>query len=97
MAQRGSETILTHQPSNISNLKMGTTSKFDDRPFGYKETKSGSVLISYKNKIVTTLTGKQAAKFVLKASSSDEQSRQMLMAKATGQFRHGNEKKDSRA
>ena len=68
------------------------TSRFDARPFNYQETKSGSVQIFYKNKVVTTLTGKQAAKFVTKVSSSDEQSRQILMAKATGHFKHGNEK-----
>ncbi len=71
---------------------MNPDTKFLDRPFGYKETKTGVVQITYKNRIVTTLKGKEAAKFASKASSSNELSQQLLMAKATGYFKHGNEK-----
>lgn len=71
---------------------MTAKSTLQDRPFGYRETKHGAVLISYNGKIVATLRGKDAGKFLSKASSADEQSEQLLMAKATGHFKHGNEK-----
>jgi hypothetical protein len=70
---------------------MTANSTLQDRPFGYRETKHGAVLISYRGKIVTTLRGKDASKFLSKASLSDEQSQQLLMAKVTGHFKRGNE------
>ncbi|MBT4161075.1 MAG: hypothetical protein HOE54_07180 [Gammaproteobacteria bacterium] len=71
---------------------MDTDIKFGDCPFGYRQTKNGTVQISYKNKVVTTLKGKDADKFTFKISSADQQSQQMQMAKVTGHFKHGNEK-----
>ena len=66
--------------------------KLQHRPFKYREMKNGMVQISFKGKVVTTLKGMEAAKFLSKALSSDEESNQILMAKATGHFNHGNEK-----
>lgn len=50
------------------------------------------VMISSNNRIVTTLKGKEARKFVMKIRSMDDTSQQLLMAKATGQFKFGNER-----
>ena len=71
---------------------MNIEDKFKDQPFDFRETKEGTVLIAYRNKTVTTLKGTEAARFLAKASSSDESGQQLLMAKATGHFKHGNEK-----
>ena len=63
-----------------------------DKPFDYRETKSGLVHISYRGKTVTTLSGKNGVRFISKVESSSEEQAQLAMAKATGHFKHGNEK-----
>jgi hypothetical protein len=71
---------------------MSNQDKLLDCPFDFHESKSGMIQISYKGKTVTYLKGQQAKKFSLRASMIDEQGQQLLMAKATGHFKHGNEK-----
>ena len=70
---------------------MCTDNKLEACPFSYQVTKKGMVHISFENRVVTVLNGKDAAKFADKASSSDEAGQQMLMAKATGHFKHGSQ------
>ena len=64
----------------------------EDAPFSYQATKSGLVQISYKGKVVTRLKGKAAQQFLERADYADSQQQQMVMAKATGHFKHGNER-----
>jgi len=71
---------------------MTGSKKLDDSPFDFTESRNGVVQISYKGKVVTTLKGNDAAKFSAKASNCLGTDRQLLMAKATGQFKYGNEK-----
>jgi hypothetical protein len=63
-----------------------------DKPFSYRATKNGLVHISYKGKIVTTLSGRNSSRFLARVSSADSQSAQLAMAKATGHFKHGSER-----
>ena len=63
-----------------------------DAPFSYATTKSGLVQICFRHKVVTTLAGKDALRFLAKVGSADERGVQLAMAKATGHFKHGNEK-----
>ena len=62
-------------------------------PFHFVATKQGQVLIYARARLVKTLKGKEATKFVAKADTLDSKDRQLLMAKATGQFKFGNERK----
>ena len=41
---------------------------------------------------MTTLAGGEAQRFLARASSADAQSEQQLLARATGNFKHGNER-----
>ena len=50
--------------------------------------KNGQVHISYENRVVTVLRGKQATRFSARVETSDEYGAQLLMAKATGHFKH---------
>jgi len=50
------------------------------------------VFISYHGKHVTTLTGKAAAGFTDKVADADPTQAQLIMAKATGNFKRGNER-----
>ena len=63
-----------------------------DEPFSYRRTKDGLVRISYAGKVVTTLAGADAARFLARIESGDAKAAQLAMAKATGNFKHGNER-----
>lgn len=71
---------------------MTRENPLDEEPFSYLHTRSGLVQIRYRGKIVTTLSGQSASRFLDRVKSGDRQAAQLAMAKATGQFKHGNER-----
>ena len=66
--------------------------KLAEEPFSFRQTKAGDVFISWNGKTVTTLKGKAATTFLTKIANLDYENAQLLMAKATGHFKHGNER-----
>jgi len=60
--------------------------------FSYAETKDGKVFISWQGRTVTTLAGEGARRFLSRAEGLDADGRQQLMARATGNFKRGNER-----
>jgi len=65
--------------------------KLAERPFAYQTTKDGKVFIHWMGKPVTTLRGKAAEKFLKSMAGADSTQAQLLMARVTGHFKHGNE------
>ncbi len=63
-----------------------------EKPFSYHTTKSGQVRLSYRGKIVASLCGADAVKFIAKVECDSNSQAQRVMAKATGNFKRGNEK-----
>ena len=63
-----------------------------DDPFSYRETKAGEVMISRGGRVVQTLGGAAAAKLLKALAPADEQQEQLILAKATGNYRRGNER-----
>lgn len=63
-----------------------------DQPFSYQETKDGRLQLFSRGKLATTMKGKQATSLLLRLQSADSAQAQVLMAKATGQFKFGNER-----
>lgn len=63
-----------------------------DEPFDYQITKDNRVLFYYDNQHVKTIAGAQARKFITQAEGLDEPALQLLMARATGNFKRGNER-----
>jgi hypothetical protein len=61
-------------------------------PFSYELRKGDLVELLFKGRTVKTLRNKAALQFLSRVSSVDEKGAQLLMAKATGQFKFGNEK-----
>jgi hypothetical protein len=61
--------------------------------FGSQATKDGRVRISWRGRVVTTLAGAAAARFVNQAEGADEETVQALLARATGNFKRGNERR----
>ena len=66
--------------------------KLAEEPFSFRQTKAGDVFISWNGKTVTTLKGKAATDFLTKIADLDAEKAQLLMAKATGHFKHGTER-----
>jgi len=64
--------------------------------FSYRITKDNKVFISWQGRQVTILAGHKADNFISKIANAEEKEAQLIMAKATGHFKHGNEKMSKR-
>jgi len=60
--------------------------------FSFTESKTGLVQISFDGKAVTRLSGREASKFLNNVHGDSSHQQQLLMAKVTGNFKHGNER-----
>lgn len=68
--------------------------RLDEAPFSYKITKNNTVLIDYYGKQVKLLKGKDAEKILGKIKMAEnEKAVQLILAKITGNFKRGNERK----
>lgn len=67
--------------------------KLDEEVFSYHATKNGTVLLYWYDKQVKILKGQQAQKFLARIDGLDGKDAQLVMAKATGNFKRGNERK----
>ncbi len=63
-----------------------------DDVFSYRTSAAGTVSIRFHGRPVTTLRGTAASRFLARVDGLDEAGRQLEMAKATGNFKHGNER-----
>ena len=61
--------------------------------FGWQATKDDRVRISWRGRVVTTLSGAAAARFLRQVEGADEETAQGLLARATGNFKRGNERR----
>ena len=61
--------------------------------FSYRTRKDGTVAIFWNNRPATVLAGMLAERFLAAVPEADEQERQLLMARATGNFKRGNERR----
>jgi hypothetical protein len=75
--------------------------RLGDEPFGHRVTKDGRVLISARGRLlnggggrqVTVVAGPKAVKLIAAlGTAADQAAVQLLLAKATGNYRHGNER-----
>jgi hypothetical protein len=66
--------------------------RLEELPFSYRATKEGRVLLYWEGKLVKTLKAKAAEKFLKQIGSATESESQLIMAKLTGNFKHGNER-----
>ena len=64
----------------------------DSPAFRYTASRQDRVVIYHHDRAVTTLNGKAATRFLVKAESADEATRQGLMARVTGNSKRGNER-----
>ena len=76
----------------MSKRPVDQRSVLDEEVFTHRITKDGKVFIAWHGKQVTILSGKKAEAFIAAMAGADAKAAQLLMAKATGHFKHGNEK-----
>lgn len=67
--------------------------KRPDSDFSFRIARDGSVFLSWRGRVVKTLRGANAAKFAERAAGLGPAAAQLLMAKATGNFKRGNERR----
>ena len=68
----------------------------EEEVFTYRITKDKKVFISWYGKQVTILSGRKAEAFISDIENANGKDAQLIMAKATGHFKHGNEKTSKR-
>ena len=66
-----------------------------NEPFSWLTRADGTIVIHYHEAPVTLLRGKSAEKFAFRVRSADGAAAQQLMARATGNFKRGNEPRHS--
>lgn len=64
--------------------------------FTYRAQKDGTVRIARTGRVVTTLAGKDAVRFLARVATADDTEAQLIMAKATGNYKRGNERRGTR-
>ncbi|GAA1404517.1 MULTISPECIES: hypothetical protein [Oerskovia] len=62
-------------------------------PFDHRVTASGTVLAYRGGRLVATISGAQAARLIAALETADEDRAQHLLARATGNYRRGNERR----
>lgn len=65
--------------------------------FSYRATRSGMVFVDFHGRAVTTLRGKAAERFLARIAAMDDAAQQVEMARVTGNFKRGNERRASAA
>ena len=66
--------------------------RLKEEPFSYTVSKNNKIFIFWYEKQVMILKGKESEKFLAKVEKADTIESQLVMAKITGNFKHGNEK-----
>jgi hypothetical protein len=67
--------------------------KLDEEPFSYKVSKDNKVFIFWYDKQIMILKGKESEKFLSRIQNANSKEAQLVLAKVTGNFKHGNEKR----
>ena len=65
----------------------------EDRSFAYRARADGTVVVTYRGRAATTLRGKAATRFLARVSGAEEDTAQHVMARVTGNFKRGNERR----
>ena len=73
-------------------MAIDQRNKLDENPFSYQITKAQKTMISWNNKVIMTLSEKDTKSFLSKIDGKSDYEIQMVLAKITGNFKHGNEK-----
>jgi len=65
----------------------------DDNPFSWQTLRDGSIAIQWRGQAAGTLRGAAAEKLQRQLDRGDANAQQLALAKATGNFKRGNERR----
>ena len=63
--------------------------------FGYQVTKDARVLVTFRGRHVVTVAGAKAERLAAALEEADAEQTELLLARATGNFKRGNERRVS--
>ena len=66
---------------------------FDAEPFDWRVTADSRVLVSRGGKQVVVVAGESGAKLATQLETADDERTQQLLARATGNYKRGNERR----
>jgi hypothetical protein len=66
--------------------------RLGEEPFAFRTTKEGTVRISWQGRDVRVVAGEPGWRLARALADAAPRERQHLLARATGNFRHGNER-----
>lgn len=66
--------------------------RLDEEIFTYRINKDNKVFIFWNGKQIMILKGSESEKFIRRIKAADSKEAQLIMAKLTGNFKHGNER-----
>jgi hypothetical protein len=73
-------------------MQVDKRGKIKEKLFTFRETKDRKVFLYWHGKQIMILKDKHAENFLKKIANASEEQSQLLMAKVTGNFKHGNER-----
>ncbi len=66
--------------------------RLEEKPFSYQPLRDDRLELFYQGKRVVSLSGREAIKLLQRLEMADSSEQQLLLAKATGNFKRGNER-----
>ena len=75
----------------------GAAGPLAEAPFSYRQSGTDKIFLYHQGRHVVTLAGRKASTFLSRVMSADTMEAQRLMARATGNFKRGNERPPGRA
>ena len=87
--------LTKHTTHDIRALQMQEPGAAHDLGFAYRILKNGSVEFLHHGRLASTLRGTDAEDFKQEAPDEGGADAQQLMARVTGNYKHGNERKAS--
>jgi hypothetical protein len=61
--------------------------------FGYRVSQDGRVFVTFRGRHVVTVAGAKGERLAAALAGADGEQEQLLLAKATGNFKRGNERR----
>lgn len=80
----------------MSEIQTEETEESDDLGFTYRVRKNDDVVILHHGAVAATLRGSAARDFITKIQGCTEREEQQIMARRTGNYKRGNERKAGR-
>ena len=73
-------------------MSVDQRGKLEETPFSYCASKDGTVFLEYRGRVVKTLRDRAAQTFLERIENLEPFGVQLVLAKLTGNFKHGNER-----